>query len=244
MYGLLGASGRTNMWKFISGLFPPDLSAGFLSSIVTPALETIQMSVLGVVLGAIVALPLSFLATRTLSSSQTPGVGIASRFGLGHLPYLFARNVLNFMRAVPELVWALVFIAAVGLGPFAGVLALSVHSGGLLGKLYAENMEGVNPRPVEAVRSIGGNRAKVAAYAVLPQALPYFISITLYQWECNIRTATILGFVGAGGIGTSIDIAMRLFQYDEVLTLMAVVFLMVFLVDSTSAVVRKSIALH
>ncbi|MCL5291494.1 MAG: phosphonate ABC transporter, permease protein PhnE [Actinobacteria bacterium] len=237
---LSGASGA-NMTKFITGLFPPDLSPKFLSSLIRPTVETIQMSIVGVVLGAVAAFPLSFLATRTLSSSQTPGTSLSSRLLLGHLPYLAARNFLNFLRAVPELVWALVFISAVGLGPFAGVLALAVHSTGLLGKLYAEAMESINLEPVEAVRALGGNRVKATAYAVLPQAAPNFVSLTLYQWECNARTATILGFVGAGGIGQSIDIAMRLFQYNEVLTLIAVVFGVVFLVDNASALIRKTL---
>jgi phosphonate transport system permease protein len=238
---LFGPEGRANIWKFVAGLFPPELSPDFLLSLAAPALETIEMALLGVVLGAVLALPLAFLATRTLSSSQTPGVGLFSRYFLGHIPFVVARNVLNFMRTVPELVWALIFITAVGLGSFAGVLALAVHGAGLLGKLYSEAMEGVNPYPVEAVRALGGNRLKVATFAVLPQSFPSFVSLTLYQWECNIRTATILGFVGAGGIGSHIDIAMRLFQYNQVLTLMAVVFLMVFLVDNISSLARKAI---
>lgn len=239
---LLSGPARENMVKFAIGLFPPDLSLDFLTSLLQPTLETVQMSIVGVVLGSLVAFPLSFFATRTLSSSQTPGVGLGSRLVLGHLPYLAARNFLNFLRAVPELVWALVFISAVGLGPFAGVLALSIHSTGLLGKLYAESMESIDLEPVEAVRALGGNRLKATAYAVLPQAAPNFVSLTLYQWECNARTATILGFVGAGGIGQRIDIAMRLFQYNEVLTLVVVVFAIVFLVDNASALIRKALA--
>lgn len=240
-FELFGGQGRAGMGNFVKGLFPPDLSLRFLSSLLTPALETVQMAILGVVLGALIAMPLAFLATRTLSSSQTPGVGFLSRYLLGHSPYFAARNILNFMRSVPELVWALVFIAAIGLGPFAGVLALAVHGAGLLGKLYSEAMEGVNPYPVEAVRVMGGNRLQVASYAVLPQASSNLVSLTFYQWECNIRTATILGFVGAGGIGQRIDISMRLFQYNEVLTLIALVFLMVFIVDSLSGLFRKAI---
>lgn len=238
---LFGPEGRSNMWRFVSGLFPPDLSLDFLVSLIVPALETIQMALLGVALAFVMALPLAFLATRTLSSGQTPGVGFLSKYLLGHLPYVVARNILNFMRTVPELIWALVFITAVGLGSFAGVLALAVHGTGLLGKLYSESMEAVNPYPVEAVRALGGNRFKVAAFAVLPQSFSSFVSLTLYQWECNIRTATILGFVGAGGIGSRIDIAMRLFQYNQVLTLIAAVFLMVFLVDNLSSLLRKAV---
>lgn len=241
---LAGAEGRRNMARFILGLFPPDVSVRFLSSLATPALETIQMSLAGLALGAVIALPLSFFATRVLSSSQTAGAGWGSRWLLGHVPYLGARAALDSMRSVPELVWALVFIAAVGLGPFAGVLALAVHSAGLLGKLYSENMESVGPKAIEAVRSTGANRLQVAAYAVIPQARPHFVSITLYQWECNIRTATILGFVGAGGIGQSIDLAMRLFRYNELITLMAVVFGLVFAVDGLSALVRRAMAVR
>lgn len=237
---LFGNEGRTGIARFIAGLFPPETSASYLLSLIPPIIETIQISVMGIFLGAVLSIPFAFLATRTLSRSQVPGIGWVSRWLGGHIPYLIARNVLNFLRTVPELVWALIFITAVGLGSFAGVLALAVHNAGLMGKIYAETMEGVQPGPVEAARAMGGNRLKIVSFAILPQALNGIVSYTLYLWECNIRTATILGFVGAGGIGQSIDIAMRLFRYNELLTLLAAVFVMVFIVDNISALIRRS----
>ncbi|MBS3909858.1 MAG: phosphonate ABC transporter, permease protein PhnE [Actinobacteria bacterium] len=240
---LFGDAGRANMKKFVLSLFPPEISSNFLLSLVTPILETIQISIMGIVLGLVISIPFAFAATRTLSRAQVPGVGLLSRWVGGHLPYLVARNVLNFLRTIPELVWALIFITAVGLGSFAGVLALAVHNAGLMGKIYSETMEGVLVGPVEAARVMGGNRFKIAAFALVPQALNGIVSYTLYLWECNIRTATILGFVGAGGIGQSIDLAMRLFRYNELLTLMAAVFMMVFVVDSISALIRRSFTL-
>jgi len=241
---LLGAEGRNNMAKFAASLFPPETSISYLLSLVQPIFETIQMSIMGIVLGAALAIPFAFAATRTLSRSQIPDVGLVSRWLGGHIPYFIARNILNFLRTVPELVWALIFITAVGLGSFAGVLALAMHNAGLMGKIYAETMEGVQAGPVEAARVTGSNRLKIASFAVIPQALNGIVSYTLYLWECNIRTATILGFVGAGGIGQSIDIAMRLFRYNELLTLLAAVFLMVFLVDSMSAFIRRAFTLR
>ena len=158
-------------------------------------------------------------------------------------PYGAARGLLNIMRTIPDLVWALLFITAVGLGPFAGVLALTVHSAGLLGKLYAESMEAVDSAPVDTLAATGAGGAAVFLWAVLPQARAPVVSVTLYQWECNIRAAMVLGFVGAGGIGQRIDIAMRLFRYDEILTLLVLLLVLVTLVDRLSAILRKRLAL-
>ena len=154
------------------------------------------------------------------------------------LAYAAARGALNIMRTIPDLVWALMFIAAVGLGPFSGVLALTIHSAGLLGKLYSEALESVDPVPIHSLQAAGVGGLGTLAWGVLPQAGGPLISVTLYQWECNIRAAMVLGFVGAGGLGQRIDLAMRLFRYEEMLTLLAVLLLLVTAVDRLSASVR------
>lgn len=237
---LVGPDGRHQIARFVTGLFPPDLSVDYLTDLIGPAIETIQMSLLGVVFGAIIAAPLAVMATKPIRGSAHSGEG-PLRSLVGRLSYAMARGILNVMRTIPDLVWALMFIAAVGLGPFAGVLALTVHSAGLLGKLYAETMESVNPVPVDALRATGAGGLAMLLWAVLPQAAGPLVSITLYQWECNIRAAMVLGFVGAGGLGQRIDIAMRLFRYEELLTLLAVLLVLVTAVDRLSALLRDRI---
>lgn len=236
---LLGEGGREQMVRFARGLFPPELSADFLVGLVQPAIESIQMSLFGALAGAVIAAPLAALAARP------PGGRAAAGDAESSLPrraaYAASRGLLNVMRTIPDLVWALMFIAAVGLGPFAGVLALTVHSAGLLGKLYAEALESVDSAPVDSLRATGAGSAATLLFGVLPQASSPLVSVTLYQWECNIRAALVLGFVGAGGIGQRIDLAMRLFRYDELLTLMVVLFVLVTAVDRLSAALRARI---
>jgi phosphonate transport system permease protein len=138
--------------------------------------------------------------------------------------------------------WALVFVVALGLGPFPGTLALAVHSAGVLGKLYSETLETVPTRPVEALTATGASDFQAFLFGRLPQAISGFTSLTLYQWECNIRSATILGFVGAGGIGQQILISMNLFDYPKVATLVGATIVVVLLVDRFSAAIRRRLA--
>ena len=243
---LVSTEARRNMGDFIVGMFPPDLSSEFLAFIVRPALETIQVSVMGTLLAVIIGLPLALGATSTLTHQgilrAMPGnLPLAARVGRV-LPYALSRGVLNLFRAVPELVWALMFVRAVGLGPFPGVLAIGIAYGGIIGKIFAEILEEVDPRPLEALQATGASRFHVLVYGLVPQALPSLVSYTLYRWECAIRAAAILGFVGAGGIGQQLDISMKMFDYHEVITLLAVVFCMVEGVDALSAVLRRRVA--
>lgn len=235
---LFGADGRGHVGDFIAGLFPPELSVSYLLGLGKPALETLQMSLVGVVGGVLIASPLAVLAARPVSGFDAGRV-VDHRWR--RVVYAIARGVLNLMRTVPDLVWALMFIAAVGLGPFAGVLALTVHSAGLLGKLYAETLESVDAVPVDTMRVTGASRLATLLWAVLPQSAGPLVSVTLYQWECNIRSAMVLGFVGAGGLGQEIDLAMRLFRYNELLTLLFVLLLLVTAVDRLSAFLRGRI---
>jgi phosphonate transport system permease protein len=145
------------------------------------------------------------------------------------------------LRSIPEFVWAFMFVRAVGLGPFPGVLAIGIAYGGILGKVYAEILEGVDTRPVETLHAAGASRLGLVAYGVLPQALPSFVSYTLYRWECAIRASAILGFVGAGGLGQQIELSMRIFDFSEVLTLLAVLAGLVGAVDMVSAWARRRV---
>ncbi|MGH7340327.1 MAG: PhnE/PtxC family ABC transporter permease, partial [Candidatus Rokuibacteriota bacterium] len=153
--------------------------------------------------------------------------------------YAGARMVLSVLRTVPEIVWALLFVFAVGLGPFPGVLALGLHTGGVLGKLFGEVLEDVGAETLESLRSCGASPITVLAYGILPQALPQCIAYSLYRWEVNIRAAAVLGFVGAGGLGQQIHVAINLFLEHRLLTLIAAIYLTVTLVDALSLAVRR-----
>lgn len=228
-------SGGGAMERFASEMFPPDFSAQTLRATGTGILQTFQMSFLGAVIGAVVALPLAALGTR---SPGNAGLSRRERT-VRAVPYHAARFVLNVFRSVPDILWALVFVVALGLGPFPGTLALAVHSAGVLGKLYSETLEAVPGRPAEALSATGANSFQTFLFAKLPQAAAGFASLSLYQWECNIRSATILGFVGAGGIGQEILIAMNLFDYPRVATLVGATVVVVLIVDRFSASVRS-----
>jgi phosphonate transport system permease protein len=239
---LFEKEGREHLWKFIAGMFPPELSWQFLSLMLRPTLETVQISVMGTLIAVTIGFPLALLATRTfsvggvLNEGETRGSPprLAARF----LVYSAARGILSLFRSIPEFVWAFMFVRAVGLGPFPGVLAIGVAYGGMLGKVYSEIFEGVNDRPLEALQSTGANKLQIFFYGCLPQALPNFVSYTLYRWECAVRASAILGLVGAGGLGQQIEISMRMFNFHEVLTLLAMLFLMVAAVDFISAKIR------
>jgi phosphonate transport system permease protein len=227
--------------RFVSGLFPPDLSPDFLRSIARLAVETIQISVLGTALAIALGFPLGVLAMRQRGEEVSRGSLGSGRWLLGWSRYYVARMTLNVLRAVPELVWALVFVVAVGLGPFPGVLALAAHSTGVLGKLYSELFESVDQRLVEAGRSTGASELGVLLFVRVPSMLPALLSYTLFRWECNMRSATLLGFVGAGGIGSQLTISMKLFQYHEVLTLAMAILLLVVLTDVVGQIIRTRV---
>jgi len=227
--------------SYFHHMFPPDLSGHFLREVFTAALETLATSIMGTVFAIPVAIVLALFATRNLIATGRASDG-NNRGGRLHAFLAFvSRTVLNVLRSIPELLWAIIFILVVGLGPFAGVLALAVHTGGVLGKLYADVLENVDPQPVEAIAVTGAGRVNIFFYGVLPQALPQCLSYTLYRWEMNIREATILGFVGAGGIGLYFYKAINLFYVDRVLTLIIVVYIMVNLVDILSQQIRKKL---
>ena len=198
------------IWNFVSRLFPPDLSPEFLRTVLRAVAQTMATAVAGTLLSLTVALPLGVFATGTLWNR---GVLVAAddRFAyrVGWMANRLARTLLGFLRAVPDLVWALLFVAAVGLGSLAGTLALSAAYSGVLGRVYADVFEHVDPQPLEALQSTGATRMQIFLRGVWPQALPHLMAYTLYSFECCVRAAAVLGFVGAGGIGYEISISMK-----------------------------------
>jgi len=241
---LFSREGGGQIVAYIKRLFPPDLSANVLHETFKGAMETFAISFIGTLLAAVIALSVVFFASRNLIYSgllyeMEPKQGWSRAMRL--LPYLCARAFLNLLRTIPEMVWALIFVFLVGLGPFPGVLALGVHTGGVLGKLFGEVLEDVDPQPIESLQSTGATRLQILFYGILPQVLPQFISYTLYRWEVNIRVAAVLGFVGAGGLGQRIHIAISLFFENQLLTLIIAVYILVTLVDYLSAYLRRRV---
>jgi phosphonate transport system permease protein len=238
---LFGGEGLRQIATYVAKLFPPDVSTVTLRDAGAGVVETFAISLIGSLLSVCLAVPLSLLATRTLLyrgilyEGRRPGPAArAVRISL----YALGKALLNLLRTIPEIVWALVFVFMVGLGPFPGVLALGVHTGGVLGKLFAEVLEDVDPAPLEALQATGASRFKILVYGVLPQALPQFVSYALYRWEVNIRAAAIMGFVGAGGLGQRIYVAISLFHEHHLMTLIIAIYLIVTLVDALSAYLR------
>ncbi len=242
---LLDEEALGNFIKFFAGAFPPDLSADFLGFLVRPTIETIQISILGTAIAVVIGFPLGLLGTATLAyrgilhgreASGAPFRRVA-RF----LPYAISRGLLSLFRSIPEFVWALMFVKAVGLGPFPGVLAIGVAYGGMVGKVYSEILETVDPQPLEALQAAGASRWQIVLYGFLPQAYPNFVSYTLYRWECAIRASAVLGLVGAGGLGQQIEISMRMFDFHQVFTLVMILFALVAGVDWLSARIRQRV---
>ena len=241
---LFSREGGGQIVGYIRRLFPPDLSSAVLAEALRGAIETFAISFMGTILAVFIALSVVFFASRNLIYSGLlyelePKQGW--RRALRLLPYLSAKSLLNLLRTIPEMVWALIFVFLVGLGPFPGVLALGVHTGGVLGKLFGEVLEDVDPQPIESLQATGANRLQILFYAILPQVLPQFISYTLYRWEVNIRVAAVLGFVGAGGLGQRIHIAISLFFENQLLTLIIAIYILVTLVDYLSAYLRRKV---
>jgi phosphonate transport system permease protein len=209
------------MVDFVRRSLPPDFR------VLRPALEgafkTFEIALLGTAAAAVLAVPLGFLSARNVSP---PGF------------FYPARAVLNFLRSIDTLVYALLFVAAVGLGPFPGVLAVVAYTTTSLAKLYSETIEGIERGPVDAITATGATRLQVLRYGVLPQVLPLFLSYILYRLESNIRAATVLGFVGAGGIGFYLQTYLRMIDYPAASTVLLVTIVMVMVVDFASSRLR------
>ncbi len=231
---------------FGMGFLPPDLSPGFLATTLEPALETIQLATAGMAVALLFGIPLALMATGTfhlggaLFEGGTPAGG--PRRALSAAPYWISRLLLNGMRSIPELIWALLFVRLAGLGPAAGILGIGVAYAGILGKVFAEIMEGTDIRPAAALVAAGSTRPRAILYGVFPGSFRTLLSYALYRWECAMRAAAILGFVGAGGLGQQIEISMRMFEHQRTATLILELFLLVALSDVISAHLRRKFA--
>jgi phosphonate transport system permease protein len=215
-------TGVGGMADFLRRSFPPDFS--HLDTLIWPMFETLDIAIFGTVAGVLLALPMAILGAENVSPSR--------------VLYLLSRAIISFCRAVHELVWALLFVTAVGLGPFPGGLALAVHSVGMLGRLFAEQIENMDMGPIDALTLTGASRLQIFTHGVVPSVLPALLGISLYRLDENIRSSMVLGFVGAGGLGFALFAAMSLFQYREVSTLLIITFVLVITAERVSAVLR------
>jgi phosphonate transport system permease protein len=217
------------MGKFVGELLVPATDARFLGKLLVASLETLAMSALGTLLAAICGLLLALPASRTHADDRA----------LARAP---TRLVLNALRSIPELVWAALLLISAGLGPFAGTLALAMHTTGVLGRLFAEAIENAPAGPSFALRTQGVTEGRVFLYSTLPQILPQLLSYTLYRWENNIRAAAVLGVVGAGGLGQMLAFHMGLFQMSETSSILIAMILLVALVDVLSYALRRAMS--
>ncbi len=235
---LLDAASLRVSAKFLASFFPPALGAEFLTLVARETWRTVAMATVGITLALLLAVPLTLLTTRALSISA-----LAGRMARG--PF-WLRQALKWglivLRSTPELVWALVFVRVVGLGPTAGVLAIALTYGGMLAKVYAEILESGEPGPSQALLRNGSGRLQAFFYGLLPQNAAELASYTVYRWECAIRSSVVLGFVGAGGLGQQMDSAMKMFNGGEVATMLAVFVALVALADHASAALRRVLA--
>jgi phosphonate transport system permease protein len=205
--------------------WPPDTSD--LAVLIERAIETVAMAVVGTTIGVVIAMPCCILAAQNITPS-----------GLLYTPM---RWFLNALRGIDSFIFALLFVAAVGLGPFAGVLGIGLHSAGTIAKLWSEAIEAVEPGPLEAAALTGANRLKVISYALLPDVLPNLTSITLYVWEFNVRSSTVLGVVGAGGIGQELKNSVDLLDFARLFTIILIILAMVTMIDQFSARLRRGL---
>ena len=217
---LLERSG--NMAEYLKSYFPPDFS--YWDTYLEDTLITVSMGIWGTLLAAIAAVPLSVLASENVCP-----VWIVQP----------TRRLLDAMRAINEVVFALVFVVAVGLGPFAGVMALFIHTAGALGKLFSEAIEAIEPGQVEGVRATGASKIQEIVFGIIPQVIPLWTSFTLYRFESNVRSASVLGIVGAGGIGVALYQSFQSFDYGKVCAILTILILATTIIDTISAKLRN-----
>jgi phosphonate transport system permease protein len=225
-------------WQFLKSFLVPKIEGEFLLMVAKDAWRTVAIATAGMALAWLVAVPLSVLAVRSLSVSSLSG-------RMNTLPAVLrwlARWVMVVLRSVPELIWALVFVRVVGLGPTAGVIAIALTYGGMLGKVYAEILDSGDAHATQSLLRNGSGRLQAFFYGLLPQNAAELTSYTVYRWECAIRSSAVLGFVGAGGLGQQMDASMKMFEGSEVATMLLVFMMLVWLADGVSAWLRKVLA--
>ena len=234
---LFDAQSRKSTWQFLKDFFPPVVNQEFLVLVGKETWRTVATATAGMTLALLLAIPLTLLSTSALSISALSG-------RMAALPFVFRQAIrftLILLRSVPELVWALVFVRVVGLGPTAGVLAIALTYGGMLGKVYAEILESGESHASATLMRNGSGRMQAFFYALLPQNAAEITSYTVYRWECAIRSSVVLGFVGAGGLGQQMDNSMKMFNGGEVATMLIVFILLVAFADRVSSWLRKEI---
>ena len=221
--------------RFLGDFFPPKLEGEFLWLIARECWRTVAIATAGMALALLLAVPMTLVSTNVLSISALPGRMHALPFAARQS----VRALLIVLRSVPELVWALVFVRVVGLGPTAGVFAIALTYSGMLGKVYGEILESDDRSAAQALLRNGAGRLQSFFYGMLPQSAAELTSYTVYRWECAIRSSAVLGFVGAGGLGQQMDSSMKMFQGSEVATMLLVFMLLVGLADAASGWLRR-----
>jgi len=235
---LFSAESREPTLRFLAGFIPPATQPDFLWLVARETWRTVAIATAGITLALLLAVPGALLSTRALSVSALSGRMAALPASLRQV----VRWVLVVLRSIPELVWALVFVRVVGLGPTSGVLAIALTYGGMLGKVYGDILESGDARATRQLLANGSGRLQAFAYGLLPQNAGELTSYTVYRWECAIRSSVVLGFVGAGGLGQQLDNATKMFAGGEVATMLLVFVLLVALADQASAWLRRALA--
>ncbi len=216
-------SNLTRGADILAEFFPPNW--GFVPRTVEPMIETFAMAVLAGLMGCALALPVAFLASRVTAP--------------GPITYAIDRGLMSVVRALPDILYALVFVAALGIGPLPGILALIFFNVGVVAKLLSETIDGIDQGPIEAARASGANRLQTVRWAVLPQVLPNYVAYSLYAFELNVRASFVIGIVGAGGIGNLLNAERRFFNYDNLTVIVIEIFVFVMLIEFVSIWLRR-----
>src|SRR5262252_5431665 len=241
---IFSVQAAVDAWRFVSGLFPPDLSPAFLRTVLNATLQTIATAIAASILSIVIGTPLAVLASANLwqrgilveaerASAASAMLSAVSRF---------VRGLLGIIRAIPDILWAILFVTMFGLGPLSGTLALAVAYSGLIGQVFSDLFDAADLQPLEALQSTGATRLQIFVRGVLPQTSASLIAYSLYSFECCVRAASVLGLVGAGGIGYEIGVSMRLFEYGQVLTLILAFVVLMAVTDVVSRNIRARTA--
>jgi phosphonate transport system permease protein len=209
----------------LSRMLPPDFSN--FKSLIYSMIETIEIAILGTFIAIVLSIPLALFSARNIA----PNI----------LIFFIARTITVFFRAIPEFIIAMILVIAIGFGAMPGILALGIHTMGFLAKFYAEDIEHINKGPIEALESSGASKRQIISFAIIPQIIPSFVANNLYILDRNIRMATMLGIVGAGGIGYELQSAFRMFEYPKVSAIIIIIFITIFLIDNISSYIRSKI---
>ena len=234
---LLGEKNLKITIDFLSTFYPPNLTTTFLLNVFESSIQTVAIATVGLIFALLIGIPSALFITTALSVSEFEN----RKSVLSYLSRYLIRALLILLRSIPEIVWALIFVRVVGLGATAGILAIALTYGGMLGKVYAEILESGDNPPGKYAMQIGCSRLQVLLYFLIPQNLLELLSYTVYRWECAIRSTVIMGFVGAGGLGFQLESSLKMFAGDEVLTILFAFIALVWLSDYFSKSIRKSL---